>query len=128
MNEESFDKDAEAWYYKDGKQIIGPVSSYNMDKMVYHHTITGETRVAFKSIDKFVKFSKIEKVIEESKKEGEEGEQAATEVTKPKQEVKAEVKVEGVKPKEEEKDAKKEAKKQVKPVVNVDDHEEFPSL
>jgi hypothetical protein len=69
-----FDKDAEAWYYKEGKQIIGPVSSYNMDKMVYHKTVTGETRVAFKSVDKFVKFSKIQKVLEDAKAEREEQE------------------------------------------------------
>jgi hypothetical protein len=38
-----------------------------MDKMVYHKTITGETRVAFKTVDKFVKFSKIQKVLEEAR-------------------------------------------------------------
>ena len=39
MNEQNLDKDAAAWYYKDHKDIIGPVSSYNMDKMVYYKKI-----------------------------------------------------------------------------------------
>lgn len=68
LNEGTLDKDAEVWYYKEGKDIVGPVSSYNMDKMVYYHKIEDDTRVAFKSVDKFVKFAKINKIVEEEKK------------------------------------------------------------
>lgn len=63
------DKDAEVWYYKEHKDIVGPVSSYNMDKMVYYKKLEDDTRVAFKSIDKFVKFAKIRKIVSEEKKE-----------------------------------------------------------
>ena len=69
LNEGQLDKDAQVWYYKESKDIVGPVSSYNMDKMVYYHKLDNETRVAFKSVDKFVKFSKILKILEEEKKE-----------------------------------------------------------
>lgn len=48
---------------------MGPVSSYNMDKMVYYKKIDEDTRVAFKTIDKFVKFAKIRKIVQEEKKE-----------------------------------------------------------
>ena len=68
LNEGALDKGAEVWYYKEGKDIVGPVSSYNMDKMVYYHKINDETRVAFQSVDKFVKFSKIHKIVEAEKK------------------------------------------------------------
>lgn len=68
MNEGKLDKDTPVWYYKEQKEIVGPVSSYNMDKMVYYHKIEDETRVAFKSVDKFVKFGKIKKILEEEKK------------------------------------------------------------
>ena len=63
LNENNLDKDAQAWYYKEHKDIIGPVSSYNMDKMVYYKNVDDETRVAYKSVDKFVKFSKIKKIL-----------------------------------------------------------------
>ena len=69
INEGTLDKDAEVWYYKEHKDIIGPVSSYNMDKMVYYKKLEDDTRVAFKSIDKFVKFAKIRKIVSEEKKE-----------------------------------------------------------
>lgn len=59
----------EVWYYKEHKDIVGPVSSYNMDKMVYYKKIEEETRVAFKSVDKFVKFGKILKIVEAEKTE-----------------------------------------------------------
>jgi hypothetical protein len=56
------------WYYKNQKDIIGPVSSYNMDKMAYYKNVDDETKVAFKSVDKFVKFSKIRKIVDSSRK------------------------------------------------------------
>lgn len=59
----TFKKDEPVWYYKDNKEIVGPVSSYNMDKKVYFRTIQEETKVAFKSIDKFVKFKKIKSIV-----------------------------------------------------------------
>jgi hypothetical protein len=68
LNENKLDKDAEVWYYKEEKDIIGPVSSYNMDKMAYYKNITDETKVAYKAVEKFVKFSKIRKVVEANKK------------------------------------------------------------
>jgi hypothetical protein len=40
-----------------------------MDKMVYYKKLEEDTRVAFKSIEKFVKFGKIRKIIEEEKRE-----------------------------------------------------------
>jgi hypothetical protein len=39
-----------------------------MDKMVYFKRVEDETRVAFKGVDKFVKFSKIKKIVESEKK------------------------------------------------------------
>lgn len=69
INEGALDKDAEVWYYKEHKDIVGPVSSYNMDKMVYYHKVDEDTRVAFKSVEKFVKFGKIRKIVEEEGKE-----------------------------------------------------------
>lgn len=69
LNESTLDKDAPVWYYKEGKQILGPISCYNMDKMVYFKTITNETRIAYKNIEKFVKFEKILKIVEENYKE-----------------------------------------------------------
>lgn len=69
LNENKLEKDDEVWYYKDVKDIIGPVSSYNMDKMTYYKKIEDETKVAYKSVDKFVKFSKIRKIVEANKKE-----------------------------------------------------------
>lgn len=39
-----------------------------MDKMAYYKNITDETKVAFKSVDKFVKFSKIKKVVDANRK------------------------------------------------------------
>ena len=39
-----------------------------MDKMAYYKNITDETKVAYKSVEKFVKFSKIKKVVEANKK------------------------------------------------------------
>lgn len=69
LNEGVLDKEAESWYYKEHKDIIGPVSSYNMDKLVYYKKIDDDTRVAFKGVDKFVKFSKIRKILNEEKKE-----------------------------------------------------------
>ena len=57
------------WYYKDSKDIIGPVSSYNMDKMAYYKKVDDETKVAYKSVDKFVKFSKIRKIVDANRKE-----------------------------------------------------------
>lgn len=56
------------WYYKDSKDIIGPVSSYNMDKMAYYKKVDDETKVAYKSVDKFVKFSKIRKIVDANRK------------------------------------------------------------
>lgn len=44
--------------------MIGPVSSYNMDKMVYFKTIQDDTKVAFETVDKFVKFKKIKSIVE----------------------------------------------------------------
>jgi hypothetical protein len=38
-----------------------------MDKMVYFKSIQDETKVAFKSVDKFVKFKKIKSILEEEK-------------------------------------------------------------
>lgn len=77
LNESTLDKDAPVWYYKEGKQILGPISCYNMDKMVYFKTITNETRIAYKNIEKFVKFEKILKIVEENYKEEEsDGEEA----------------------------------------------------
>lgn len=69
LNENKLDKDDEVWYYKAQKDIIGPVSSYNMDKMVYYKNVEDETKVAYKSIEKFVKFSKIRKVVDSNKKQ-----------------------------------------------------------
>lgn len=69
LNEGKLEKDVEAWYYKEHKEIIGPVSSYNMDKLVYYRKVDEDTRVAFKSIDKFVKFGKIKKILEAERKE-----------------------------------------------------------
>lgn len=63
MNEGELDKDKEVWYYKEKKDIIGPVSSYNMDKMVWFKTVTDDTKVAFETIDKFVKFGKIKAIV-----------------------------------------------------------------
>ena len=68
LNEGKLDKDEEVWYYKLHKDIIGPVSSYNMDKMAYYKNIDDETRVAYKSIEKFAKFSKIKKIVDDNKK------------------------------------------------------------
>ena len=59
------------WYYKEHKDIIGPVSSYNMDKLVYYKQISDETKVAYENVDKFKKFVKIRKIIEEEVKEEE---------------------------------------------------------
>jgi hypothetical protein len=67
LNEGSLKKDDEVWYYKEFKEIVGPVSSYNMDKMVYFKSVNDETKVAFKSLDKFVKFKKIKSIIEGEK-------------------------------------------------------------
>lgn len=36
-----------------------------MDKMVYFKSINDDTKVAFKSVDKFVKFKKIKTIVEE---------------------------------------------------------------
>lgn len=36
-----------------------------MDKMVYFKSVNDETKVAFKSVDKFVKFKKIKTIVEE---------------------------------------------------------------
>ena len=69
LNEGQLDKSANVWYYKQNKEIIGPVSSYNMDKLVYYHKVEEDTRVAFKSVDKFVKFGKIKKILEAEKKD-----------------------------------------------------------
>jgi predicted hydrocarbon binding protein len=68
LNEGSLEKEAEVWFYKEGKDIVGPVSSYNMDKLVYYRKIEEETRVAFQSVDKFVKFAKIQKIVEAERK------------------------------------------------------------
>ena len=38
----------EAWYYKEHKEIIGPVSSYNMDKLVYYRKVDEDIRVALR--------------------------------------------------------------------------------
>ena len=35
-----------------------------MDKMVWFKTVTDDTKVAFQSIDKFVKFGKIRAIVE----------------------------------------------------------------
>jgi hypothetical protein len=64
LNEGNLNKDSEIWYYKEHKDIVGPVSSYNMDKMLFYEKINDETRVAFKTIDKFVKLGKIKKVVD----------------------------------------------------------------
>jgi hypothetical protein len=40
-----------------------------MDKMVYYQKIDEETRVAFQSVDKFVKFAKIRKIVDAERKE-----------------------------------------------------------
>ena len=45
MNEGELKKDEQVWYYKDNKEIVGPVSSYNMDKMVYFRTVNEDTKV-----------------------------------------------------------------------------------
>ena len=63
LNEGTLNKDEEVWYYKEAKEMIGPVSSYNMDKMVYFRNVQDETKVAFKSVDKFVKFKKIKSIL-----------------------------------------------------------------
>ena len=39
-----------------------------MDKMVYLKSINGETRVAFKNLEKFVKLEKILKIVEDNYK------------------------------------------------------------
>lgn len=36
-----------------------------MDKMVYFKSIQDETKVAYKSVDKFVKFKKIKSLVED---------------------------------------------------------------
>ena len=64
MNEGELDKDKEVWYYKEKKDIVGPVSSYNMDKMVWFKTIQDDTKVAFQTVEKFVKFGKIRALVE----------------------------------------------------------------
>lgn len=38
-----------------------------MDKMVYFRTVNEDTKVAFKSVDKFVKFKKIKSIVDEEK-------------------------------------------------------------
>ena len=40
-----------------------------MDKMLYYHQLSEETRVAFQSIDKFVKLGKIKKIVEGERRE-----------------------------------------------------------
>lgn len=40
-----------------------------MDKMAYYKKIDDETKVAYKSVDKFVKFSKIRKIVDANRKE-----------------------------------------------------------
>lgn len=66
INEGKENKEDEVWYYKDHqKDIVGPVSSYNMDKMVFFKNVSDDTKVAFKSLDKFVKFKKIRAIVEE---------------------------------------------------------------
>ena len=40
-----------------------------MDKMVYYKNVDDETKVAYKSVDKFVKFSKIRKIVDSNKKQ-----------------------------------------------------------
>lgn len=67
LNEGKLDKDEAVWYYKEHKEIVGPVSSYNMDKMVYFKSIQDETKVAFRSVDKFVKFKKVKSIVEGEK-------------------------------------------------------------
>ena len=67
LNEKKLEKDEPVWYYKEHKEIVGPVSSYNMDKMVYFRTVQDDTKVAFKSVDKFVKFKKIKNILEDEK-------------------------------------------------------------
>lgn len=39
-----------------------------MDKMVWFKTIQEDTKVAFKTVDKFVKFSKIKNIVESEDK------------------------------------------------------------
>ena len=67
LNEGKLEKDEEVWYYKEHKEIFGPVSSYNMDKMVYFRNVQDDTKVAFKNVDKFVKFKKIKALLEGEK-------------------------------------------------------------
>lgn len=40
-----------------------------MDKMAYYKKVDDETKVAYKSVDKFVKFSKIRKIVDANRKE-----------------------------------------------------------
>ena len=61
------------WYYKEHQDIIGPVSSYNMDKLVYYKQINGETKVVFENVDKFKRFSKVRKIVEDDVKEEDKG-------------------------------------------------------
>ena len=65
----TLDEHKEIWYYKEHKDIIGPVSSYNMDKLVYYKQITDETKVAYENVDKFKKFGKIRKIVEQQVKQ-----------------------------------------------------------
>jgi hypothetical protein len=53
----------EIWYYKKEKEVFGPVSSYNMDKLYVAGEVQEDTRVAFKELDKFIKLSKIITVV-----------------------------------------------------------------
>ena len=38
-----------------------------MDKMVFFKKVDDDTRVVFKTVDKFVKFGKIKKIVEQEK-------------------------------------------------------------
>lgn len=69
FSEGTLDKEDKVWYYKLNKDIIGPVSCYDMDKMAYYKTITDDTKVAFKSLEKFVKFGKIKSKVQETEEQ-----------------------------------------------------------
>ena len=68
LSEGALDKDREVWFYKEHKDIIGPVSSYNMDKLVYYKQVNDDTKVAFLTVEKFKKFGKIRKIADEEGK------------------------------------------------------------
>lgn len=49
------------WFYKSatGNDLVGPLSTWDMDKLWQTMALNEETRIAFESTNKFVKLEKI---------------------------------------------------------------------